>query len=85
MTPSNNSIKQAKPERAVPVGNGCALPDSPIPIEPTIDGAFYLAAEVIWPEIWPAAHNREIWGAGPDGTYDWRDQADGFYERGEKR
>jgi hypothetical protein len=32
---------------------------------------------------WAERHNEEIWGAGPDGTYRWRDQADGFYERGE--
>lgn len=77
-----------KPETAVPVTNGCAspsaaiegeLPGSPIPI-PTIDGALYLAAEILFPEIWPAAHNRELWGAGPDGTFGWRNQADGVFE-----
>jgi hypothetical protein len=29
---------------------------------------------------WAARHNEELWGAGPDGTYRWRDQADGFVE-----
>lgn len=77
-----------KPDQAVPVTNGCALPGaamtgeltgSPIPI-PTTDGAASLAAEIIWPEIWPAAHNREIWKTGRDGAYAWRDRADGFFE-----
>ena len=75
-----------KPYLAVPVTNGCASPGaaiqgeltgSPIPIEPTIDGALYLAAEIIWPEIWPAAHNAEICGTGPDGTYAYRNDATG--------
>jgi hypothetical protein len=79
-----------KPDQAVPVTTECVLPSaftsgealtgpSPIPI-PTIDGAAYLALEITWPEIWPAAHNREIWNAGPDGAYSWRNQADGFFE-----
>ena len=38
-----------------------------------------LAAEIVWPEGWPAAHSRDLWGAGPDGTYRWRDQGDGFF------
>jgi diaminobutyrate acetyltransferase len=75
-----------KPDAAVPVINGCALPGaaiqgdvtaSPIPI-PTIDGALYLAAEInIWPKIWSAAHNRDLWGAGPDGTCTYRNDATG--------
>jgi hypothetical protein len=80
-----------KPEAsAVPVTNGCALPGeaipggvtaSPIPIGPTIDGPeVYSAAETIWPEIWPAAHNRALWKTGPDGTYASRNQADGAFE-----
>lgn len=48
-------------------------------IDPTIDGALYPAAEIIWPEI-SAVHNRDLWGAGPDGTYAWRNQADGVFE-----
>ncbi len=77
-----------KPNQAVLVTTECALPgaftpgeltSSPIPI-PTTDGAAYLALEIIWPEIWPAAHNHELWNTGPDGTYAWRDQADGFSE-----
>jgi hypothetical protein len=80
-----------KRDAAVPATNGCTLPGaairgdvtaSPSP-SPTIDGALYLTAEVIWPEIWPALHNHELWGAGPDGNYHWRDQADGFYEENE--
>lgn len=81
-----------KPDTAVPVTNGCtsraaAIPGdvtaaSPIPI-PTIDGALYLAAEIIWPEFWPARSNRDLWGMGPDGTYQWRNQADGCFEGGE--
>lgn len=83
------STDTGKPKAAVPVTNGGTSPGaalqgeltrSPIPIEPTIDGALYLAAEILWPEIWPAAHNRELWGAGPDGTYAWRSQADGTFE-----
>lgn len=59
-----------KPDTAVPVANGCALPRaaasgdvtaSPFQTEPTIDGALYLAAEILWPEPWAAAHNRELW------------------------
>jgi hypothetical protein len=78
-----------KPKAAVPVTNGCALPgaaipgdvtQSPIPIEPSIDGALYLAAEILWPEFWPARSNHDLWGTGPDGTCQWRNQADGFFE-----
>ena len=78
-----------KPYAAVPVTNGCALPGaaipedvtaSPFPIEPSIDGALFLAAEFIWPEFWPARSNHDLWGTGPDGTYDWLNQADGFFE-----
>jgi hypothetical protein len=29
---------------------------------------------------WAARHNHELWGAGPDGAYGWRDQADGFFK-----
>jgi len=47
---------------------------------PTVDGALYLAAEVIWPETWPARSNLDLWGTGPDGTYAYRNQADGFFE-----
>jgi excisionase family DNA binding protein len=77
-----------KPDATVPVTNGCTsagvaiLGDaatSPNQI-PTTDGALYPAAEIIWPEIWPAAYNRDVWEAGPDGTYGWRDQCDGFFE-----
>jgi len=32
---------------------------------------------------WAARHNHELWQAGPDGTYGWRDQADGFFKSGE--
>jgi len=91
MTTLPNTIHRetGKPKAAVPVTNGCALPDaaipgdvtaSPIPIEPTIDGALYLAAEILWLEIWLARHNHDLWGTGPDGTYRWRNQADGFFE-----
>jgi hypothetical protein len=27
----------------------------------------FAAPETIWPEIWPAAHNRELWLTPPDG------------------
>jgi len=66
----------------------CALPGafnpgggtaSPVPI-PTTDGGAYLALEIIWPEIWPARHNDEIWQTGSDGTCAWRNQADGVFE-----
>jgi hypothetical protein len=75
------------PNAAVP--NGSPLPaaaiqgelsGSPIPIEPSVDGALYLAAEIIWPEIWPARSNLDLWGTGPDGTYAWRNQCDGVFE-----
>ena len=42
---------------------------------PTTDGALYLAAEILWPEIWPAAHNREVWGCRSDKA--WRNDATG--------
>jgi len=29
---------------------------------------------------WATRHNDELWGTGPDGTYAWRNQADGFFE-----
>jgi hypothetical protein len=68
------------------VTNGCTLPSaaipgdvtaSPLPIEPPIDGALPQAAELLWPEISPAAHDCEFWGAGPDGTYAYRNDATG--------
>ena len=33
-----------------------------------------------WPDGWAARHNHELWKAGPDGTYAWRNQADGYFE-----
>lgn len=89
--PSKTIYRDAgKPDAAVPVTNGCALPGAgipgpvhqagPSPIEPSIDGALYLAAEILWPEFWPARSNRDLWGTGPDGTYQWRNQADGYFE-----
>jgi len=77
------------PESTVPVTDGCTPPDAPIPgdvtaspisIEPTIDGALYLAAEILWPEIWPARSHHDLWGTGPDGNDGWRNQGDGFFE-----
>ena len=73
MKPETISTDQGKPDRAVPVTSGCALPGaaitgevltgaSPIPI-PTTDGALWLAAEVIYGEAWAVRHNAEIWGA----------------------
>lgn len=73
------------PEASLPLTKGCTSPGaaiqgeltgSPIPIEPTIDGGLYLAAE-IWAEGWPAAHDRDIWSAGADGTCGnaWRNDA----------
>jgi excisionase family DNA binding protein len=65
-----------KPDAAVPVKNGCTsagvaimgdVTASPNQIS-TTDGVLYPAAEIMWPEIWPAAHNRDVWGTGPDGT-----------------
>jgi hypothetical protein len=61
---------------ACPVANGRGEPAAsnpgPVPYQagptPTTDGALYLAAEIIWPEIWPARHNHEVWKTGPDGT-----------------
>ena len=72
------STGTVKPYAAVPATYGCASPPagapgeltgSPIPIEPSSDGPeFYLAAEILWPEIWPARSNHELWLTGPDGT-----------------
>jgi hypothetical protein len=39
---------------------GAGEPAGSLSIQPTIDGALYLAAE-IWAEGWPVAHNRELW------------------------
>ena len=75
-----------KLDAAVPVTNGCASlsaanwGDVTAAPTPTIDGALYLAAEIIWPEFWPARGNHDLWGAGPDGTYEWRNQCDGYFE-----
>ena len=33
----------------------------------------------IFGEAWAPLHNHTLWGTGPDGTYAWRDQADGFF------
>jgi len=38
----------------------------------------YLIADILSADPW-AAHNRDLWGGGPDGTYRWRDQGDGFF------
>ena len=73
---------------AFPVKNECGEPAAFTPGSvpyrgwpfsiPTGDGALYLAAEILWPEIWPAAHNRELQKA--DGTYSegWKNDATGF-------
>lgn len=74
---------------AAPGHNGCVLPGaastgealtgpSPIPIL-TGDVPAYLAPEIVWPEIWPARHNDELWQTGSAGTFAWRNQADGVY------
>jgi hypothetical protein len=74
-----------KPDQAVPVTSGYTspgaaipgdVPASPIPI-PAVNGALYLAAEIVWPEFWPARHNHEIWQTGPDGTNTYRNDATG--------
>jgi hypothetical protein len=74
-----------KPNAAVPVTNECGEPTAftpgsayqvgPFPI-PTLDGALYLALEIIRPDNFHAA------GTIPAGTYQWRNQADGFFESG---
>jgi hypothetical protein len=78
-----------KPDAVVPVTTGCTLPGaaiqgeltgSPLPIEATLDGALYLAAEVVFGEAWAAQQKEELWQTGPDGTYAWCNQADGFFE-----
>jgi hypothetical protein len=38
----------------------------PVPITPTL--AACPALESVWPEIWPATHNHEVWNTTPDGT-----------------
>jgi len=76
-----------EPNRAVPVTTECALAGafttgevttSPTPIPTTYGAAAYPAVETVWPEIWPALHNFEIWQTGPDGTYAWRNDATGY-------
>jgi hypothetical protein len=78
------STDTGKANTPVPVTNGCALPGaaiqgeltgSPIPIEPTIDGMAYLIAEILSPEPWAAAHNRELW----NNEGDWRSDATGAF------
>ena len=76
-----------KPKAAAPAATECGVPAAftPGPVYyragpiPTTDGALLLAMEILWPEIWPAAHNHELWGARPDGTCDnaWRNDATG--------
>jgi hypothetical protein len=78
------STDAGKPDAALPVANSCTLPGaatsgeltgSPIPIEPTIDGMAYLIAEILSPEPWAAAHNREFW----NNEGDWRSDATGAF------
>lgn len=40
----------------------------------------HLPAHEVFDSAWAARHNEEIWLTGPDGTYDWRNQSDGFFE-----
>ncbi len=54
---------------------GAGEPAGSLFIETTIDGAVYLAAEILFGEAWAARHNAEIWG---DNSF--RNQADGFFE-----
>lgn len=71
-----------KPIMEAPAATECGVPaaftSGPVhqagPI-PTPDGALFLAAETLWPEIWPAAHNRELWGCRTDDA--WRNDATG--------
>lgn len=39
-----------------------------------------LQIDGVWPDSWAARHNHEVWKAAPDGTYAWRNQADGCFE-----
>lgn len=74
-----------KPESvAAPISNECTdagrraftlgagLEDRPYPKTNAPQGATL--------EPWAAHHNQEIWGAGPDGTYAWCNQADGTFD-----
>ncbi len=76
-----------KPKTAAPAATECGAPAAFTPgpayqagPTPTLDGALYLAAEILWPEIWPAALNSELWGAGPEDMCRerWKNDASGY-------
>lgn len=59
-----------KPDSAVPVKTECGEPAAFTPgpdsyrtagPNPTTDGMAYLIADILGPEPWAAAHNRELW------------------------
>jgi hypothetical protein len=59
------STDQGKPAAAVPVTNSCVLRGAAAPGDGT---ASPTPISNIWPEIWPALSNHELWLTDPDGT-----------------
>jgi hypothetical protein len=70
-------LKPSAPHPAAHSRRG-ELTGSPLPI-PTVDGDLYLAAEILWPEIWPASHNSELrrCGTALSAGNAWRNDATG--------
>ena len=65
------------PRRVEPFRGAITQPPVPAPM---IDGALYLAGEVIWGETWLDHLDHELGTAGEDGTFVWRNQCDGTFQ-----
>ncbi len=87
--PEASNLSDQGPKPAAPLTFECAEPGAlisglaylagPVP-QPTVDGAMWLAAELVFGEKWPSGHSHGLGLPGPDGTFRWRNQADGTFE-----
>ena len=60
-----------------------ALPAGSLPTETgraAHNASSACSANPVFSEEWAAQHNHEIWAAGADGTYGWRNGPDGVFE-----
>jgi hypothetical protein len=77
---TTNYPDAGKPDAAVPVTNECGEPAAFIPGPAYQAGPISNKKVAKSKEMWPGLGNQEACPFEPDGTYDWRNQADGFVD-----